>query len=120
VAAGAGTCAKMMFDINQTQRTLRYNFMGLPGAIVPLGRGQVMTADSMDQLLTQILTGRGHRFYCSQFVAYVYQFVARQNGLPAERFFSRQDTRVSPSTLASLLQQNRYFAEAGYLVPGVR
>ena len=120
MAQGAGTCAKMMFDINQRQGTLKYNFPGLPGAVFPGSQGKARSAASMDELLSDILEGRGHRFFCSQFVVYVYQFVAEQNGIRGDQVFSARDARVSPSTLASLLQKNAWFKEAGYLLPNER
>ena len=66
------------------------------------------------------LKGRGHRLYCSQFVVYTFQFVAEQNNIPPARFFNANDARVSPSNLASLLQGNPNFREAGYLMPNQR
>jgi len=120
LAKGAGTCAKMMFDIHQRHGTAGYNFLGLPGAVLPIGPGKPMTANSMDQLLDGILTGKGHRFFCSQFLVYVYQFVGEQNGVAASQMFNVSDARVSPSTLASLLQSNHRFKEAGYMLPDAR
>jgi len=78
------------------------------------------TAAEIDTLLDNVLQGRGHRFFCSQFVVFVYQFAALQSGLPAESVFPRADTKVSPSALASMLQGNRYFREAGYMMPNER
>ena len=118
IAKGAAACAKMMFDIHQQNGTVGYNFAGLPLSVLP--GGKAMSASAMDRLLDGVLHGREHRFYCSQFVTFVYQFVAEQNQLDASRMFNVSDSRVSPSTLASLLQNNRWFAEAGYVMPRVR
>jgi hypothetical protein len=118
-AKGAGTCAKMMFDIQGRHNTLKYNFLGLPGAVLR-SRGHAMSATSMDQLLDDILSGKGHPFFCSQFVVYVYQFVAEQNGVRASQVFNVNDARISPSRLASLLQGNSWFGEAGYVLPNER
>jgi hypothetical protein len=119
LADGAATCAKMMFDINQTSKTLKYNIPGLPGAVLG-GKGKSKDASAMDNLLDDILKGKGHRFFCSQFVVYVYQFVAAQSGFSASQMFNVNDARVSPSTLASLLQRNPWFQEAGYVMPNER
>ncbi len=116
LAEGIGTCAKLMFDIQGQQRTLKYNFRGLPGAVFA-PRGRPRSAAGMDQLLDDILSGRGHPFFCSQFVIFVIQFVAEQNGISASQIFDGNDARISPSRLASLLQANRWFEEVGYLLP---
>jgi hypothetical protein len=118
MAAGAGTCAKMMFDIHARGRNLGYSVAGAVGSL--FGQGRATTPAEMDALLDRILTGRGHRFFCSQFVAYVYQFVAEQNGKPATAVFNLSDAKVSPSTLAALLGNHGLFREAGYLMPRER
>ena len=64
--------------------------------------------------------GRGHDFFCSQSVVFVYQFAALQSGLPARSIFPVADAKVSPSALASLLQGNPYFVETGYMMPNER
>jgi len=119
LAQGAGTCAKLMFDIHGRQNTLKYNSLGLPAAVLR-SRGTVMTARTMDGLLQDILSGKGHPFFCSQFVIFVYQFVAEQNGISASQIFNVSDARISPSRLASLLHRNQWFDEAGYVLPGDR
>jgi hypothetical protein len=120
LAAGAATCAKMIFDIHQQHGTVKYNFPGLSSAVAPVGPGKVRSASAMDELLGDILKGRGHPFYCSQFVVYIYQFVGRQNAISAGDLFDVSDARVSPSTLASLLQSNPWFNEAGFMLPNER
>jgi len=116
---GAGTCAKIMFDIQTRNKNLQYNLRGAIGSL--FGRsGNAMTAAGMDSLLDRILAGKGHPFFCSQFVVYVYQFVAEQNGVPASLLFSMNDAKVSPSVLASKLQGSSYFEEAGYMMPNER
>ena len=81
VAAGAGTCAKMMFDIHNRGRNLGYTVGGAIGSLFG-GPGKAASPSQMDALLDRILQGRQHRFFCSQFVVFVYQFVAEQCGLP--------------------------------------
>ena len=119
LADGAATCAKMMFDINQSGKTLKYNYPGLPGAVLG-GKGKAKNDTQMDKLLDDILKGKGHRFFCSQFVVYVYQFVGAQSGMSASRIFNVNDAKISPATLASLLQRNPWFDEAGYVMPNER
>lgn len=110
---GAATCAKMMFDIQHEHQTLKYD---LPGAVKSLaGGGRAKSAASMDQLLDDILSGKGHPFFCSQFVVYVYQFVAAQCGLAASRFFPVSDAKVSPAALANMLSGHAGFLQAGHL-----
>ena len=119
VGQGAGTCAKLMFDIQSRNKNLAYNLAGAVGSLFG-GPGKAMTAGDMDSLLDRILAGKGHPFFCSQFVVYVYQFVAEQNGIPASNVFSLNDGKISPSELASKLQASGFFQEAGYLLPGDR
>jgi hypothetical protein len=74
----------------------------------------------MDALLDALLKGRNHDFFCSQFVVYVYQLAAYQSGMQAKTLFNISDAKVSPSVLASLLQANASFQEAGYMMPNER
>lgn len=115
---GAAVCAKMMFDIQHQYKTLKYNFAGTVKSL--FGGGRARTAESMDGLLDDILSGKGHPFFCSQFVVYVYQFVSAQNGLNTNAIFPVDDAKVPPAKLASMLANNAFFHEAGYLMPGQR
>jgi len=119
VAAGAGTCAKMMFDIHQRGGNLGYTVGGAIGSLFG-GSGKAASPSQMDSLLDRILQGRLQRFFCSQFVVFVYQFVAEQCGIPAASLFSAHDAKVEPSELASRLKSSGQFAETGYLVPNER
>ena len=118
LARGAAAFAKMMFDINSTAGTVKYNFPLT--AIAPGGTGIPMTASAMSRMFDGLLKSRGHRLYCSQFVVWLYQFVAEQNGVTGSELFSAGDAKVSPSNLASLLQGNPWFRELGYLMPNER
>jgi hypothetical protein len=119
MAAGAGTCAKMMFEIHQRGGSLKYNLGGAVGSLFgPSGRAT--TPSEMDALLDRILAGKSHPFFCSQFVVYVYQFVAEQNGIPAGSLFNFSDAKVPPSNLAAALTSHSMFQEAGYLMPNER
>jgi len=119
MAQGAGTCAKMMFDIHKTSGSLRYSVLGAVGSLFG-GGGRPTTPQDMDQLLDRILEGRNQGFFCSQFVVYVYQFVAEQCGLPAASTFSLAAAKVPPSTLATHLAASGRFTEVGWLVPNER
>lgn len=118
LAAGAGTCAKMMFDIHSSQGSLKYSATGAAASL--FGSGKPLAPEEMDALLDRILEGKNNPFFCSQFVVYVYQFVAEQCGIPAATVFNLQDAKVSPSRLASYLQSHPLFQEAGYLMPKER
>jgi hypothetical protein len=119
LARGAANCAKLMFDIQSTHKTLKYAYAGAAGSLMG-GKGHAMKGGDMDQLLDDILSGKGHPFFCSHFVVYVYQFVAEQNKIPAKSIFPMNAAKVSPSTLASNLKTNSFFQEAGYLMPNER
>lgn len=119
IATGAGTCAKMMFDIQGRTKGLKYSAAGAATSLLG-GPGKAKSRDQMEDLLDRILEGKTNRFFCSQFVVYVYQFVAEQNGMPARSVFNFSDAKVPPSTLASALVASPYFEEAGYVMPNER
>ena len=119
MARGAATCAKMMFDINRAQGTLRYNLLGALTSIFGR-RGKAMEAEDMDALLSKVLTGRGRPFFCSQFVVFVYQFVAEQMGIAGSQVFALNDAKAPTSELATRMVHNPYFREAGWLFPNAR
>jgi hypothetical protein len=119
MGAGAGTCAKMMFDIHGRGGNLGYSVAGAIGSLLGTP-GRAATRTEMDRLLDRILDGREQRFFCSQFVVYVYQFVAEQSGVAAATLFSNDDAKASPSSLATSLNRHRLFSEVGYLMPNQR
>lgn len=118
LAQGAATCAKMMFDIQGQHHTMKYNLSGAVASLV--GSGQARTAGQMDRLLDDVLSGKGHPFFCSQFVVYVFQFVAEQSGMAGSQMFAAKDAKVSPGALAAMLASNSNFYEAGTMTPSHR
>jgi hypothetical protein len=119
LGTGAATAAKLLLDINQQTGQLKYTKVGAAMSIVGQS-GSPKTAADIDALLDKVLSGRGHPFFCSQFVVFVYQFAALQSGLSADAVFAVADPKVSPSALASLLLTNPSFSEAGYMMPNER
>ncbi len=119
IGTGAGTCAEMMCDIHKAQKTIAYNTFGLTGAL-STGNSKPLSALTMDEILDKILHGKGHPFFCSQFVIYTYQFVAAQNGLTPSQAFNVNDAKVSPARLTALLQQSPMFQHVGLLQGGDR
>ena len=120
IAAGAGTCAKMMFDIHKTHGTMRYNLGGAIGSLFGAGSGRSASPGDMDDLLDRVLSGRNNAFFCSQFVVYVYQFVAEQNGKNGNSVFSMSDAKANPSILATSLVSRPMFKEVGAMFPNER
>jgi hypothetical protein len=119
LAQGAADCANMMLKINAAQKTLPYNLTGAVGSI--FGKGTApMTPAAMDLLLDRILSGKNHPFFCSQFVVFLYQFVAEQNGLPATSLLNLPDPKVSPALLTTFLDTSANFKLAGDLPAGAR
>ena len=116
---GAATSAKVFLDIAQAGGGMKYDTMGAAKSLLGPA-GSAKTAAEMDALLDALLKGRHHDFFCSQFVVYVYQLAAYQSGIPAKAVFNVSDAKVTPSVLASLLQGNPSFTEAGYMMPGER
>lgn len=120
MARGAGTCAKMMFDIHQRHGSMKYDVFGAIGSLFGHGSGKAATPDQMHHLLDEILKGRNNGFFCSQFVVYVYQFVAEQFGRPPASIFAYSDAKATPSALAASLVRNGRFSEVGCLFPNER
>jgi hypothetical protein len=119
IANGAGTFAKILFDVHQRGGNLKYTVPGAIGSLLGKG-GRASTASEMDTRLDAILAGRSHPYFCSQLVVMVYQFAAEQNGVMGRTLFPFADPKVSPSRLAGHLVTSRLFQESGYLLPGER
>jgi hypothetical protein len=120
MAQGAGTCAKMMFDIHAEHGNLKYALLGAIKSVFG-SRGTPLTPGDMDKLLTRILQGKGQKFFCSQFAVYVYQFVAEQLGIRADKVFDVKDAKVSTSELPALLgRKPELFSEVGWLLANQR
>lgn len=116
---GAADCANMMLQINAAQKTLPYNLKGAVGSI--FGKGTApMSPAAMDVLLDRILTGKDHPFFCSQFVVFVYQFVAEQSGTRAASIFNLPDPKVSPARLTTYMESSPNFKLVGDLPAGER
>jgi hypothetical protein len=148
VAGGAATCAKVLFDIHRQGQTqsaprrpglkhlperrggpMRYSHFGAVGSLLQTGSGAASTPTEMDQLLTDVLEGKTHRFFCSHFVVYVYQFVAAQlqiqNAIfPTAQFtgaFPTSAAKIHPSHLATKLREAvGLFTQQGYMKSGIR
>jgi hypothetical protein len=116
---GAGTCAKMLFDIHKRHGSMKYNLVGTVGTRIG-GPGAPKKPQDMETLLDTVLGGGQSRLFCSQLVVYVYQFVAEQSGVAASRVFNMSDAKASPSALASILQGNGAFKELGYMISNER
>jgi hypothetical protein len=137
MAQGAATCAKMLFDIHQRRTTrheitlgskrfrwktggpLSYSVAGALKSLAGAG-GVATTPTEMDDLLTDILAGEAHPFFCSHFVVYVYQFVGVQCGLQASSVFPDAAATIHPSALAGMLEVLSFFNQVGFMVPDVR
>jgi hypothetical protein len=119
IADGAGTFAKILFDVHKRGGNLKYSVPGAIGSLLG-GKGRASTPGEMDKRLDAILAGKSHPYFCSQLVVMVYQFAAEQNGVAGKTLFPFADPKVSPSTLASHLVGSRHFREAGYLLPKER
>lgn len=119
LAQGAADTAKMLFDVHGRGRNLSYSILGAISCIWRRA-GRADSASSFDARMEQLLAGKSHPFFCSQFVTFVYQFAAEQGGTHAASLFPFSDTRISPSALAASLSRHRLFGEAGYMIAGER
>ncbi len=120
LAKRAAKCAKAMFEINQSHKNLSYPLPHKMAGSLSANSGAAPGADAMVKLFNRIREGAKQPFFCSQFVVFVYQFAGQQMGYNPNAIFAASAARVSPSTLASLLQTNSYFEEAGYVMAGER
>ena len=129
IARGAGTAAKMLWEIHRQGNKTRlgrgvftYNWLAAPFVFFNTGSGRAKTGEQFDQLLDKVLSGRGNSpFICSQFVAFVYQLVAVQNRLPGDTFIIKgRDAKVSPSYLTAVLHRSPHFNLVGYMASNTR
>ncbi len=119
LANAAAECAKIFFDCNSQNKTLKYNFTG-PIKTRFGASGNAKSATQMDEIFSDIFSGTGHKMFCSQFVTFTYQFAATQIGLNPNQVISINDAKSSPSMLANKLTQNKNFKQIGYLMPNER
>jgi hypothetical protein len=119
LAAGAATCAKVFFDIHARTGGLPYSVSGAIASIFK-GAGVAPSASALDTAFSQMIQGKNHPFFCSQFVVFVFQFVAEQNNLAAGSLFSFADKAAPPSILAATLKRHSMFQEVGYLLANQR
>ena len=119
LAQGAADCSNMMLKIHYAQKGIPYTITGAVGSIFGKDTGP-KTAGELDKVLDQILAGSQHPFFCSQFVAYVYQFVAEQNGFRGGFICNMSDPKVSPARLMTFLSSSANFKFVGELPANVR
>jgi len=124
-ARGAATCAKMFCDIHKETGNLPYNLVGAHQSLSGTGGGHVQSPKQMHQLLDDVLEKKGGRarpFFCSEFVVYVYQFVAEQNRFNSGYFFSQSAAKMPPGELFDTLMHDplKKFGPVGMMAPGER
>lgn len=120
LANGAATCAKIFMDINaNTKRGISYDYTGAVASIFK-APGTAPSPSALDSAFDSLIKGKDHPFFCSQFVIFVFQFVAEQNGLAAKKLFPFAEGSVPPSMLGSTLKTHPMFREAGYLLANQR
>lgn len=114
LALGAAECAEMLIGANNQ---VPYYTKGTITSLV--GRAGPKSDTDFDSIIDKLFSGGDHALFCSQLVVFVYQFVARQNGIPAEHVFNFADTRANPAFLAkSLAARPGQFEFVGHLVHG--
>lgn len=120
LAEGASEFAKLLFDAHAANESLRYGLGAAALSVIKRFRPAQDTT-SLDARVDAIVNGADHKFFCSQFVTFVYQFTGEQNNIAPRDLINLDDTRVSPARLAQQLSGNtRYFEQVGYLLPGER
>jgi hypothetical protein len=119
VVKGAAEMAKIMFEAHAAKKNLTYALMGAATACVKSLSGPSKEAD-FEKTVDNIVKNGKQKFFCSQLVAWVYQFSAMQNKMKPEDFINLKDTLVSPSRLAEILVTNSKWTEVGYFLPNER
>ena len=120
LASGAAEFAKILFDSHQNNSKQKYNLFGAVGSLFKK-KDKLPTAEDLESRVEAIFNNKKHKFFCSQFVVFVYQFVAEQNGIKASDVFKVKDTAVAPSLLGTMLVDNaKFFDEVGFLMPNER
>ena len=120
MASGSAEFAKVLFDSHQNNQKQSYDLFGAVSSLFKK-KDKIPKTEDLEARVDGIFDNKKHKFFCSQFVVFVYQFVAEQNGIKAADVFGKKDTLVAPSYLATALVDNaKYFEEVGYLMPNER
>ena len=119
LAAGAATCAKIFIDIHARTKGMPYTVTGAVSSIFK-GPGVAPSPGQMDAAFDDLMKGKNHPFFCSQFVVFVFQFVAEQNKIAAGKIFPFGEGCVPPSLLGANLKTHPMFREPGYLLANQR
>jgi hypothetical protein len=119
LAAGAATCAKMFLDLHARTKGMPYTPVAALNSIFKKP-GAAPSAGQLDARFESLMKGKTHPYFCSQFVVFVFQFTAEQNGIPAGRILNYGDGCVPPSLLGATLKTHPMFTEVGYLMANER
>lgn len=120
LADGAATCAKIFMDMNANMKKgISYDYTGAVASIFKKP-GAAPSPGALDSAFESLIKGKNHPFFCSQFVVFVFQFVAEQNGIAAKSLFPFAEGCVPPSLLGSTLKTHPMFREAGYMLANQR
>ncbi len=106
--------AQLLYYTHLQRKSVRYNKLGLLPSL--FGRGKPKSAKKMKKIYHKIISGRNNPMFCSQFVVYLYQWIAEQLGISAKEIFDRNDSKVPPAKLAEMLENNTFFTEVGYII----
>lgn len=118
--AEAGAAAATLFhDAHIAQNTVCYNYWDLFPSVL-FWPGKPKSAKEMQDVYDKVMHGKNHSMFCSQFVAFIYQWVGTQMGIPAEQIFNADDRRIPPARLATFLKNNPHFKEVGYMISNER
>lgn len=114
MAEGAATAATLLRDIHRRHNSIKYPDdlrKLLPCVLLPPSKPK--SADEMDDFYERIMKDQNSPMFCSQLVVYIYQWVATQSGIPAEKVFNIKDNRTSPARLAKILEGSSQFTRLG-------
>lgn len=118
VAEMAASASSLVLAHHTASKTAKY---GLSGAAASLFGGHANNDSGVvEAVLTKLANGKGHKFFCSQFVVLCFQYAAEQRGMAAQSMFSLKGSAYSPNKLKEELFKSQYFFKAGMLRTGIR
>lgn len=118
VAEMAASVASLVLAYHSAANTAKYSIVGAAGSL--FSNHPAANVGVLNATLQALSTGKGQKFFCSQFVVCCFQYAAAQNGLSAQSLFELSSSAYSPNKLKDDLFKSQYFYKAGMLRKGIR
>lgn len=118
VAEMAASVASLVLAHHTASKTAKYSIVGAAASL--FSNHPAANVGVLNTTLQALSTGKGQKFFCSQFVVCCFQYAAAQNGLSAQSLFDLSSSAYSPTKLKDDLFKSQYFYKAGMLRKGIR